>query len=736
MPVKLPAATALLLVARTLGAQTAIVYGTVRNVATGVGVANANVFVPGTALKTPSGTDGRYLLRNVPAGQVEIRAVVVGYPPAVRTVLLAAGDSVEVDFDLRGLPAAVDDLQAFTTEPLIVTAAKHSQLLAQAVTSVALVSDTDLARRAVSTVDEAVNRAPGVLFLAGQVNIRGSSGFVEGLGSRVLLLVDGVPANQGDRGGIDWDMVPLAEVAHVEVLKGAGSSLYGSAALGGVVNVITRETPLGFHARLRATGGAYANPPFDVWRFRGGVGALGGLDATASYGQGAVRGSLTLGGRHSDGYREQDRSDQWEMSGKAEWLPQPGTRVTTSGAWTSHQYEVFPTWCVPVPPGTRACDTRGQAFQPFLIDSSGAGSYTRSNKGYLSATLDRTVSSRFSWEARGSWLRTHFTDVNPDDWAVSNRFGGEVRGVSRSPSGRVVTAGVEVARGDVTSDIFGDHTQNQVGMYGEAEGLLGGARVTAGTRIDYLDADSSQATAVLSPRVGAVLTSRIGTWRASAGRGFRAPTLAERFVNTRALGFQVIPNPALHPETAWSFEVGNAAPIASWARLDAALFWTEARQLIEPTFLVDARGVAKIQIQNVSRARLRGLDASLVVTPFPSLTGTIAYLFLDARDLANDSVLAFRPKQLLTLSVDYRWRMFSVGGDFRYSSRIERIELEPVFGGDPRVAAKVLDLRASWQRGALAARLLVANALNYIYNLVPRTLEPVRTASVVLTWTY
>src|SRR5438105_2565914 len=420
---------------------------------------------------------GRFRLPGIPPGRVVLRFARLGYRVTQDTVVVPAGDSVRVDVTLRP--------SRFALEPVIVTAAKRSQLLDQSATSVALVSDSDLARRALSTVDEAVDKAPGVLFLNGQVNIRGSSGFVEGLGSRVLLLVDGVPANQGDRGGIDWDMVPLAEVAHVEVLKGAGSSLYGSAALGGVVNVITRETPLGFHARIRATGGAYANPPFDVWRFRGGVGALGGLDATASYGQGAVRGSLTLGGRHSDGYREQDRSDQWEMSGKAEWLPQPGTRVPTSGAWTSHQYEVFPTWCVPVPPGTRACDTRGQAFQPFLIDSSGAGSYTRSNKGYLSATLDRTVSSRFSWEARGSWLRTHFTDVNPDDWAVSNRFGGEVRGVSRSPSGRVVTAGVEVARGDVTSDIFGDHTQNQVGVYGEAEGLLGGARVTAGTRIEH-----------------------------------------------------------------------------------------------------------------------------------------------------------------------------------------------------------------------------------------------------------
>src|SRR5439155_463036 len=84
-----------------------------------------------------------------------------------------------------------------------------------------------------------------------------------------------------------------------------------------------------------------------------------------------------------------------------------------------------------------------------LIDSSGAGSYTRSNKGYFTATLDRTVSTRFSWQARGSWLRTHFTDVNPDDWAVSNRFGAEWRGVGRNASGRVVTAGVEAARGGV-----------------------------------------------------------------------------------------------------------------------------------------------------------------------------------------------------------------------------------------------------------------------------------------------
>src|SRR5881409_616508 len=303
---------------------TAILYGSVTD-SLGQPL-QATVRVVGSPAMAVADGRGRYRLA-VPAGRVIVRAGHIGFRSQVDSATIAAGDSLERDYRL---PASPVELQ-----PRIVTAAKHSQLLDESATSVVVMNDTDLARRAVATVDEAVNRAPGVLFLNGQVNIRGSSGFVEGLGSRVLLLVDGVPPNQGDRGGIDWDMVPLADVARVEVVKGAGSSLYGSAALGGVVNIITREIPIGFHARVRATGGAYANPPFDVWRFRDYTGALEGLDGTASYGRGPVRGSLTLGGRHSDGYREQDRSDQWEMSGKAEWLPRPGTRVTTSGAWTS-----------------------------------------------------------------------------------------------------------------------------------------------------------------------------------------------------------------------------------------------------------------------------------------------------------------------------------------------------------------------------------------------------------------
>jgi outer membrane receptor protein involved in Fe transport len=510
--------------------------------------------------------------------------------------------------------------------------------------------------------------------------------------------------------------------------------LYGSAALGGVINVLTRDIPVGLHARARATGGAYANPPNDAWRFRGSTGGLGGLDVTGSYGSDAVRGSLTLGGRHSDGYREQDRSDQWEAAGKTAWVPAPGTRVTASGSWTSHQYQVSPPWCE-----RGRCNDRGLAYQPFLIDTADRGAYTRSDKGYVAAILERTASARFAWQARGSWLRTHFTSVQPSAGAVANRFGTELRATARPGEGdaRVLTIGVEGARSDVTSDLFGSHAQNELAAYGEGELPAGPARLSVGARLDARALDGAGFDAVLSPRAGAVLPTVAGTWRLSAGRGFRAPSMAERFVSTVAFGLQVRPNPGLEAETAWAFELGDATPLGSWGRLDAALFWTEARRLIEPTFVKDTLGVPKIQFQNVSRARLRGLDLSLVAAPaIPGLTTTLAYTFLDARDLATDSVLGFRPKHLLTLGADYGWHALTVGGDFRYVSRIERIVLGASWANDPRVATEVLDLRAGWRRGPLTVRLLVANALNYIYNLTPGTLEPVRTVSVILTWTY
>ena len=742
MRVPAAAVLAVCLGAPLAGQGTVVVYGVVTDTA-GRPIASVRIEALETGQAAVTESSGRYRLAGLRAGSLTLRATLIGFYPAHSRVFLAADDSVSAHFRLRANP--------LTVNPVVVTAAKRSQLLDQAITSVALVTEQQIARRAVNRIDEAVDRVPGVQMINGQVNVRGSSGFVLGLGSRVLLLVDGVPANQGDRGGINWDLLPVDRIERVEVVKGAGSALYGSSAFGGVVNLITRELPDGFHARVRATAGVFANPPDDVWRFRDYTGTQHGLDVGASYGHGTVQGGLSAGARHSDGYRQQDRADHWQVTGNGAWRPDPVTLVSLSGAWASDQYQVPGPWCAGA---TGACDDRGRESQVFKIDTGNTGDRTRSDKGYFTALVTRTPSERSTWLGRASWLRTRFTSTYPGrqlpptsiDYSIANRLGVEGRMVNRPDAQRTVTVGAEAARSDVLSNVFsGDtsggsrtHTQGEYAAYGEAEQIFGRMRLTIGARGDFLAVDGGGVTAFVSPRAGAVWPTASGSWRASLGRAYRAPSLAEWFVTTYALGFRVIPNPALRSEGGWSAEVGRTWTPRPWLRGDAAVFYTQARQLIEPVFNDSA---LVIQFQNVQRARLMGLDLLITATPVPPhVTTTLAYQYLYARELATETSpqrpLLFRPRHLLTLTADYTWRALGVGADFRYSSRYERGD--PLYPGDTRLAMKVLDLRASWvpEGGPLAVHLKVANAFNYIYNLAPRTLEPVRAATLALTYTY
>ena len=721
----------------TLGAQTGVVFGTVRD-SSRRPLPNALVQALGTGAAVTTDSTGAYRLV-VSRGVVVVRVELVGFGSRVDSLRLDA-DSLRHDVTLavfRGVPlnevplpppTMVDDTT--TLSPVVVTGAKRSQLLDQAITTIVVMESQQLAARAVNTIDEAIDKAPGVLFLNGQVNIRGSTGYVQGLGSRVLLLVDGVPSNQGDRGGINWDLVPVDDIVRVEIVKGAGSSLYGSAALGGVINLITREIQPGTHGRVRVTGGAYADPPHDVWAFRDDLGMQQRIDGFVSHGTGRIGGSLSGAYQHSGGYREQDERERWSVAGKARWqTANLRTTLDMSGAWTHDDYEVPLLWCT-----SGGCDTRGQSYQPFRVDTAGFGDRTVSDKGYVQAFVRATPSERLQWQARLSWLRTHFTDYqrSGNDAALSNRYGLEIRGAVSPPDEAVTTTvGVEASHADVESDIFGTHTQGEYAAFGESELRLGSTRLTAGARIDFLAVDGGSLTGVLSPRVGAVFNSGLGATRLSAGRGFRAPSLAERFVTTFVGGFTVVPNPGLESETAWSFEVGQhtrRGPVDA----DAAVFWTEAFDLIEP--VVDEVSI-QIQFRNIVRARLAGVDLTAAVAPLPGLTTSVNYMFLSAIELGQSGQpsrpLAFRPDHLVTLTADYSLGPATVGADFRFVSRIERIG---IFEDDTRLSAQVLDLRAAFIRGPLAGRLLLTNALNYIYNLVPRTLAPVRTLSLTLSW--
>ena len=139
---------------------------------------------------------------------------------------------------------------------------------------------------------------------------------------------------------------------------------------------------------------------------------------------------------------------------------------------------------------------------------------------------------------------------------------------------------------------------------------------------------------------------------------------------------------------------------------------------------------------------MRGLDLSARAAALADghLSGELAYTYLDARDLTLGAPLAFRPQHQATLSADWRFGRagasggaLSAGFDVRVASTPQRVE---IFESDRRVPARTLDLRATWRRGGLAVIGKAENVFNYVYTLVPRTLEPPRTYSLSLTVTW
>ncbi len=234
------------------------VRGSVKDAETGRPVIGANVTLRNTFIGASSDSKGIYELERVPPGTYTLSVSMMGYERVMAEgVPIRGGEVTMVDISIHAV--------ALQSEPVIVTANRREQSLQEVPVSVSTVTAQTIADRNNITLDDALRYVPGVNMLSDQVNIRGSTGYSRGVGSRVLVLLDGLPYFTGDTGEINWETIPMFEVDRVEVVKGAGSALYGSSALGGVINVITRETPSTPEFRFRVFSGLYDKPRYSEW---------------------------------------------------------------------------------------------------------------------------------------------------------------------------------------------------------------------------------------------------------------------------------------------------------------------------------------------------------------------------------------------------------------------------------------------------------------------------------------
>ncbi|HET7321298.1 MAG TPA: TonB-dependent receptor plug domain-containing protein, partial [Longimicrobiaceae bacterium] len=227
---------------------------------TGAPLLGVRVMVRGTALGAFTNAQGQYSIRNIPAGQYDVNATLIGRAPGSQQVTLAAGAAVTVNFQLAQT--------ALTLEGLVVTATGEQQRAREVGVAVGKVNvDEQVELAAVNDVSDVLQgRVAGVSVLAAsgtagsgaRIRIRGSNSM--SLSNDPLLIIDGVRAESGggaflDVGGQNIsrleDLNP-ENIETIEVLKGpSASALYGTAAANGVIVITTKKGRAGetrFHA--------------------------------------------------------------------------------------------------------------------------------------------------------------------------------------------------------------------------------------------------------------------------------------------------------------------------------------------------------------------------------------------------------------------------------------------------------------------------------------------------------
>ena len=242
--------------------QSIVVEGTVRD-SSGAVVAGAAVVLSAPTYRRAAATDstGRFRFTSVPAasGLIEVRHE--GFAPVSQT--WQATGSGEIEITLK--PASPN-------EQITVSAARTEMRLSETPGSTILLSATDMAATPAVRLDDALRQVPGFsLFRRSDSRVANASNqgvSLRGLGgtasSRALVLEDGLPLVDAFGGWVYWDRVPREEISSVEVFRGGASNLYGSDALGGVIQVLTR-TPEAPAFVLDTSYGNERTPDLSFW---------------------------------------------------------------------------------------------------------------------------------------------------------------------------------------------------------------------------------------------------------------------------------------------------------------------------------------------------------------------------------------------------------------------------------------------------------------------------------------
>lgn len=761
-----------------LSAQNGTLEGVVFDAANGEPLVGATVKAGGTGASTDE--TGAFTL-SLPAGNYEVEFLYTGFESRRQTVRLVAGQTTKLEVSLGD---ANNLLQQAT-----VTSGKFEKPLGEVTVSLDVLKPRLIQNTNTVAIDNVLGKVPGVSIIDGQASIRSGAGFSYGAGTRVLLLMDDMPALQVDAGFPNWGDFPVENISQVEVLKGAASALYGSSAMNGIINLRTgyaRDEP---ETEVAVFGKVWGTPRDENKKWWGRDTSSIALPIETGFSfnhkRKAGRWDFVLGGFGL--YRDSYNRDTYSRYGRI--TPNVRYRVNdrlTLGLNTNFNF--------------------GRSGSFFIWANDGVGAYqaglgsASSSNGRLRFTIDPSLQYFDKGGNRHKFLGRYFYVHNNNSGNQSNdsrMYYGEYQYQRQMDDiGLVATAGVVGIYTTVDANLYsnGNFTNENYAGYLQLDyKAFRRLNLSAGVRYERNVQHSPEIIPITATRTDTIPNGvtreskpvfRLGAnyqagratyFRASWGQGYRYPTIAEKFINTDfSTGNVVRPNPRLVSETGWTAELGvkQGFRIGEWMGfVDLTAFQSRYFDMMEfvlaeLTFSIDPGPPpalvpqASFESQNVGDTEIKGFEFSL--TGQGNLGGgTLALLGgytwtdpkyseftnrIDEGSSVDYNVLKYRFKETWKLDAEYAWEKFTFGGAVNYNSKMEAIDaifeveiIEP-FAAVKRFrkshgAFATVDLRTSYKiTKHLRASVLCGNLLNEEYSLRPALLEGPRNFTLRLDW--
>lgn len=615
---------AMLFAAQAWG-QTVTIKGKVVDASDGSGATGASCAVIETGKGVLCDEDGNFSLQTPRKPEIRLLFKLQDYKDSVYVIKTEPGKDVyEMTFAIQSTEV--------TLKTEVITAGRHAQDVADVTASMDVMQGSKVDLQATNDVEDALQMGSGVDIIDGQPNIRGSSGYAYGVGSRVMVMLDGLPLLSADASAAQFDLIPTDNIQQIEVMKGASSVLYGSSALGGVINVITADAADTSKTSIRIRGTMFGPPRDKSLDWDG--------DKNAKTGAVNVFHSRKIG-RHDvvglvdawkeTGWKHNTEAEQARVQIMTKFRPKAIEGMTwgINGSVRYDSSRTFIFWDSYYPDDSVYAPFSNDP-KPSLGAFSGAG--TARNQLNMRYALDPYV--KFLTDSGNVHMyRAHIQNqVFTNNSNQSNRSTvayNDYQYTTTIWDDRVTwVSGATYIYNSARADSLysGSHFSHNLAGYTQLDGAVTSKlNATVGGRYDYIRIDDSFTVASPVFRAGLNYEPMEGTnVRASWGQAFRSPSIAERYTATAAGGLIIIPNPAIEVEKGWTAEIGIRQGFLAGDKkrsvlgyVDVAGFIMDYKNMIEfgvtPPAVFNPFASPEFSARNVADARITGVEATAMV---------------------------------------------------------------------------------------------------------------------------